>query len=263
MHSSNSPALGRLFALGVGPGASDLVTLRTLNRVQRADVIAIPKKNADENRSFAWEILEGALAAPLCARKLWLWFPMSKNPAVTLPAWRQAVEQIVAELEAGRDVAFITEGDPSVYSTWSYLLAALPEQCPGLEIEVVPAVSSITAIPAVTRIPLADGEERFCVVPATYGIEMLPRLVQEFDSILLIKAGRMIPQLVSLLEELDLLDKATYVAHATTGKQEVIEDLRSLADDDIRYFSMVQISIRTRKGILGRTPEALAQAANE
>lgn len=244
--------LGKIYALGVGPGASDLLTLRAVNLLQHIDVIAIPEKNSGAKDSLAWNIVCGAVSEDdMRGEKLYLHFPMTKNTSMTIPAFKRAGGKICARLRRGLDVAFITEGDPSVFSTWSYVLDEIMAQLPEVDIEVVPGVSSLTAVPAATQISLADGEERFCVVPATYGLEMLPRLVEEFDTILLIKAGRVIEPLKVMLKEMGILHKATYVSHASTDKQEIYHDLNEVPDEN-RYFSMVQISIRTRKGILRR-----------
>ncbi|USD39408.1 MULTISPECIES: precorrin-2 C(20)-methyltransferase [Ferrimonas] len=244
--------IGKIYAIGVGPGAGDLMTLRSLRLMQSLDVIAVPEKTQGQADSFAWAIARQELdLADMKGEPLYLWFPMSRDPAITVPAWEQAAESLVAQLQAGKDVGFITEGDPSVFSTWAYLQEELAERLPELEVEVVPAVSSITAVPAATTIPLADGEERFCVVPATYGIAMLPTLVEEFDTIILIKAGRMVQPLIEMLEPMGLLHCATYVSHASGANQQVYTDLRQVPDEH-RYFAMVQLSIRRRKGVLRR-----------
>ncbi len=249
-------ALGKLYALGVGPGASDLLTLRAVKLLQHTDVIAIPEKKAGSYHSFAWDIVCGALEEEtMRGERLFLHFPMTKNSAVTIPAFQQAGSEICARLKAGLDVLFITEGDPSVFSTWSYVLEEINEQLPEAVIDVVPAITSITAVAAATGIPLGDGEERFCVVPATYGIEMLPHLVEEFDTILLMKVGRMIEPLKEILAQLDLLSCATYVSHASMEQQQICRDLNEIPAEN-RYFSMVQISIRKRRGFLRNNSNA-------
>ena len=246
----NQKEFGKLYAVGVGTGAPDLMTLRAANLLKTVDVIAIPEKKQGAHDSFAWDIVTGAVPEKdIQGELMFLWFPMTKDASITVPAWNAASDAIGECLAAGKDVAFITEGDPSVYSTWHYILDEHEERWPGVELEIVPGITSVTAVPAATGIPLAEGEERFCVVPATYGINMLPKLVEEFDTIMLIKAGRMIPELITMLKDLNLLDKATYVSHASLEKQEVYNNLEDVPEEN-RYFSMVQISIRQRKGVL-------------
>ncbi|MGF1729308.1 precorrin-2 C(20)-methyltransferase [Photobacterium kasasachensis] len=246
----NDNSAGQLFAVGVGTGDSELLTLKAVRLLQQADVIAIPEKTLGKGDSFAWQIVTGAIDDDeLAAERCFLHFPMTRDASVNVPAWRHAALQIADHVKAGKKVVFVTEGDPSVFSTWAYVQEELSEIMPLLEPEIVPGITSITAIPSQTKIPLADGQERFCVVPATYGMGCLPRLMVEFDTIMLIKAGRVIPELTAMLEDMGLLDCATYVSHATMDKQEIYHDLREVPAEH-RYFSMVQLSIRSRRGIL-------------
>ncbi|GIU48450.1 precorrin-2 C(20)-methyltransferase [Shewanella sp. KT0246] len=242
--------VGKLYAIGVGPGASDLMTLRAAKLLRETDVVAVPEKTAGQQDSFAWAIATGAVTPEeIQGETLFLHFPMSRDVSITVPAWQRAATAIITRLKQGLDVAFITEGDPSVFSTWAYLQEELAESLPDVEVEIVPGVSSITAVPAATGVPLADGEERFCVVPATYGIDMLPSLIEEFDTIILIKAGRIVEPLIALLEPMGLLHCARYVSYASGDNQEVYEDLRDVPKEH-RYFAMIQLSIRGRKGRL-------------
>ncbi|PVZ72264.1 precorrin-2 C(20)-methyltransferase [Pelagibaculum spongiae] len=243
-------SFGTLYAIGVGTGDSELLTLKAARLLSEVDSIAIPEKTAGEADSFAWEIVTGALnPQDMPGEKLFLHFPMTRDASVTVPAWQSAARKIAERITQGKNVAFITEGDPSVFSTWAYIQEELQDILPELKPVIVPGITSITAIPAQTAIPLADGQERFCVVPATWGLDCLPRLIEEFDTIMLIKAGRIIPQLIELLESLNMLDCASYVCNATTDKQQVYHDLRDVPKGH-RYFSMVQLSIRSRRGVL-------------
>ncbi|EDQ01673.1 precorrin-2 C(20)-methyltransferase [Shewanella benthica] len=242
--------IGKLYAIGVGPGDSSLMTLRSVELLKTIDVIAIPEKNKGQQDSFAWSIVRGAIDdSQMEGDRSFLWFPMSKDHNITVPAWKEGAATIARHLRAGQNVAFITEGDPSVFSTWAYLQEDLLEHFTDLDIEIVPGVTSLTAVPAATQVPLCDGEERFCVVPATYGVKMLPELVAAFDTILLLKSGRMVPELIRVLEPLGLLECATYVSYATDPRQRIFTDLRDVPAD-FCYFATVQLSIRGRKGVL-------------
>lgn len=241
--------LGKLFGVGVGPGATDLITLRAVHVLNTVPVLAIPK-SSEQLPSFSWRVASPIVRENEKQERIFLHFPMSKDSEVLIPAWDKAFSEIGKRLAEGKDVAFLTQGDPSVYSSWSYLLEEAPSRWPGIEIEIVPAVSSITAIPASLLTPLADGRERFCVLPGTYGLEDLPRLTEDFDTIVLTKVGQVVPELVRILKELNLLERATYVSYGTTDRQRIVKDLESIQNENCDYFSMVIISIRKRKGIL-------------
>ena len=240
---------GNLYGVGVGPGAPDLITLRALNVLRRAKVLALPR-SSDYGASKAWEIVKPELGEVPGQERLFLTFPMSKDPERLRPAWDKAFAAIGERLEKGLDVAFATEGDPSLYSTFIYLEEEAPRRWPGLRIEVVPGVSSVTAVPAVTGIPLADGQERIAIVPGTYGLEDLGELLQKFDTIVLMKIGPEMPRIIQALERAGLLDRAVYVSKATMSEQRIVRDLRTVSAERGDCFAMVVVSRKERSGVL-------------
>jgi len=245
-------ATGLLIGVGVGPGAPDLMTLRSVQRLREADAIAIPRRS-QWDESLAWRIAKGNVGEVPGQERIFLTFPMSKDPEKLRPAWAAALEAIEPRLAAGKSVAFITEGDPLVYSTFIYLMEQVLARAPRTRIEIVPAVSSITAVPAAVNLPIADGQERIAVLPATYGVDDLARVLREFDTVLLMKVGSVMPAVVEALEREGLLNRAVYVSKATTGEERVVHDLREIRNDRCDYFSMVVVARRDRSGILAGT----------
>lgn len=241
--------LGKLWGVGVGPGAPDLLTLRAVETLRRVPVLAVPRPNA-WTKSLAWRIVEPHMTEVTGQDRLFLTFPMSKDPEVLQPAWDVAFEAIRKKLEKGLDVAFITQGDPLFFSTFIYLREAMLEQLPGLEIDVVPGVSCLSAVPAAAQWALADGQERVAVLPATYGIDDLRRIIRDFDSVVLMKVSSQIERLIEVLKEEDLIDKAVYVERASSEEERVVYDLESLKGDKCVYFSTVLICKKTRSGLL-------------
>ena len=252
--------LGRLYGVGVGPGAPDLVTLRALAVIRRAPVLALPR-SSDHGASVAWQILRPVLGPVPGQERLMLTFPMAKDPARLVPAWDAAFAAIGERLERGLDVAFATEGDPSLFSTFIYLAAEAPRRWPGIAIEIVPGVSSITAVPAVTGVPLADGQERIAIVPATYGLADLETLLARFDTVVLMKIGPEMPRIIAALDAAGLLSRAIYVSKATMADQRIERDLRALPPEREGCFAMVVVSRKDHSGVLaGAVPlrEAIA-----
>jgi len=243
---------GDLYGVGVGPGAPDLVTLRALDVMRRAKVLALPR-SSDHGASIAWEIVRPALGDVPGQERLFLTFPMSKDPDRLRPAWDAAFAAVGERLERGLDVAFATEGDPSLFSTFIYLAQEAPRRWPGIRVEVVPGVSSIAAVPAMTGIPLADGQERIAVVPATYGLEDLDDILRRFDTTVLMKIGPELPRIVEALRRAGLLDRAVYVSRATMREQRVVRDLGTMEAERGDCFAMVVVSRKERSGVLAGT----------
>jgi precorrin-2/cobalt-factor-2 C20-methyltransferase len=243
-----------LYGVGAGPGAPDLLTLRALSVLGKVDVLALPRSH-DWGESMAWNIVAPSLPDTR-AEKLFLTFPMNKDPERLHPALMKAMDAIGERLAAGKSVAFVTEGDPSLYSTFVYVSGEARRRWPELRIEVVPAVSSPMAVAAVTGTPLADGLERIAILPANYGVSDLDVILGAFDTIVLMKIGPEMPNIIAALERNQLLDRAVYVAKATMKEQRVVSDLRSVAGERGDCFAMVVVAKRERAGVLMTLPGA-------
>lgn len=247
---------GKLYGVGAGPGAPDLVTLRARAVLERAAVLALPR-GSDHGASRAWQIVGPLLgdARAGAQERLFLTFPMSRDAARVRAAWAAALAAIGERLERGLDVAFVTEGDPSLYSTFIYLQDEAPRRWPGIEIEVVPGVSSIAAVPAVAGAPLADGQERIAILPGAYGLADLREVLRAFDTTVLMKIGPEMPRIVSVLADEGLLDRAVFVARATMPDQRIVRDLRQVSSERGDCFAMVVVSRGERRGVLVGRPE--------
>jgi precorrin-2/cobalt-factor-2 C20-methyltransferase len=240
---------GMLYGVGVGPGAPDLLTLRAVETLKRADVLALPR-SSDYGASMAWKIVKPVLGERAGQERLFLTFPMSKDPDRLRPAWEAALVQIGERLERGASVAFVTEGDASLYSTFIYLHREAPRRWPGVRVEVVPGVSSIAAVPAVTGVPLADGQECVAIVPANYGAADLARILQTFDTVVLMKIGSEMPRVIEALERAELADRAVYVSKATMPEQRIVRDVRAVRGEHGDCFAMIVVAKKDRSGVL-------------
>lgn len=240
---------GTLHGVGVGPGAPDLITLRAQAILRRAPVLALPR-SCDWGGSKAWEIVAPTLGDIDGQERIFLTFPMNKDPARLRPAWENALEHIGARLERGLDVAFVTEGDPSLFSTFIYLQREAPRRWPGVRVVVTPGVSSVMAVPAVTGVPLADGQERVAILPGTCGLDDLDDVLARFDTVVLMKIGPEMPRVIDAIERAGLLDRAVYVSRATMAEQRIARDLRDVGAERGDCFAMVVVARKERSGVL-------------
>jgi precorrin-2/cobalt-factor-2 C20-methyltransferase len=240
---------GTLYGVGVGPGAPDLITLRARDVLVRVPVLALPR-SSDYGASMAWKIAKPVVGDVAGQERLFLTFPMSKDPERLRPAWSKAFEAIGERLQRGLDVAFATEGDPSLFSSFIYLAAEARRSWPEVRIEIVPGVSSLAAVPAATGVPLADGQERIAIVPGTYGLDDLEQLLRAFDTVVLMKIGPELPRVLAALERTGLQDRAVYVSKASMPEQRIERDLRAVAAERGDCFAMVIVSRKERSGVL-------------
>ncbi len=222
---------GRLIGIGVGPGDPELITLKAVRCLREAPVVAYVSANGQP--SIARAIVASHL--PGGQRELNLALPMQRLPELAQAAYDEGASRIGAELEQGRDVALLCEGDPLFYGSFSQLLARLVDV---YAIEVVPGVLSLSAAAAATRQPLVARSESFAVVPATLPIERLRAKLGQADAAAILKLGRHLGKVRQVLGELGLLERAIYVERASTAQERVMR-LSELEATEAPYFALV------------------------
>lgn len=153
---------GHLYGIGVGPGDPDLLTIKAAKTLGMVDVIfaASSTKNDD---SLALDIARPHLRP--ATRTIRLGFPMSRDEATLLAAWEDNARQVLTELDQGHDAAFLTLGDPLLYSTFAYLLRTLRQLRPGLDATVIPGITSFQAAAAATQTVLAESAQNLLIMP--------------------------------------------------------------------------------------------------
>lgn len=224
---------GRLIGVGVGPGAPDLLTLRAARLVEAAEVIAFPALPGTD--SFARRIVADLI--PDRAREIVIEVPMSTDRAPAQAAYQTAAKELAAELEAGRDVLVLCEGDPFFYGSFMYLYARLADR---FETEVVPGVTSVTACAAAAGRPLVARNERLTVLPGPLPDDVLRDRIAGAEAVAIMKVGRHLSRIRAVMDDLGLTDRATYVERATLAEEVVLP--LSDAPKTAPYFSMILMS---------------------
>lgn len=227
---------GRLIGVGVGPGDPDLITVKAVKAIRNAPVVAYVSANG--RPSMARHIAADHLAGP--AKEIKITLPMHPSPEIAQSAYDEGASRISAELEQGKDTVVLCEGDPLFYGSFSYLLARLDDRYP---VEVVPGVSSVMAAAAAAARPLALGTDGFAVLPATMPEQQLDLRLQAVDAAAIIKLGRHLEKVRTVLENLQLVDRAIYVERLGTAEERVMP-LAELAHGDVPYFSLILVTRR-------------------
>ncbi len=215
-----------------------MLTLKAQRLLQRVGVICFTQLD-DGRESYALSVvrehLRGAQPAYLS-----ITVPSDDTP-VSEETWSDAAARIGAHLNEGQDVAFITEGDPMLYSEFSYLLDSVRAAFPEVKTEVMPGVSSVMAAAASAGVPLVTHGQRLAILPTVYGIDDLREAITNYDTIVLMEVNRTLLDSLANLEKLGLAGKAVYVRRATTQREEVVQDLQELTQEDFDYFSVLII----------------------
>ena len=229
----------RLVGVGVGPGDPELLTLKAARLIGAADVVFAPVRRVGE-RSLALEIVaehvdqrrQQIVSVP---------FPESLDGE----SWERAARHVAEALDPDRRGVFLTEGDPLLFGSFGHVVAAIRELRPDLEIEIVPGVSSVTAAAAAAGVALTDYRDRLAVVPASAALLEVERALDDYDCVVILKVGRVLGELLALLDRLGLSERAVYVRRCGWPDQQIVRDVRMLAPSPPRdYFALLIVRRR-------------------
>ncbi|WP_405314856.1 precorrin-2 C(20)-methyltransferase [Methanobrevibacter sp.] len=211
---------GKLIGIGVGPGDTELVTLKAAKVLKSVPVVFSPK-SSKEKESIALSIVRPILEERKDYKRLMIVepiFPMIENKKELEKIWTSASELIAQYLNTGRDVAFITLGDPSIFSTYSYVQKKLIDR---YEIETIPGITSFTACAAAKNKALVEQNDILTIVPKID--DRLEEILDYSDSIVLMKASRNTSRLESTIEDKKRPKEIYSVQNCTRENEKIIE----------------------------------------
>ncbi len=230
---------GKFYGIGVGPGDPELLTLKAIRILKNIDIVISPETKKGKG-SIALDIAKDYLRDDI--EKLNLIFPMTYDEKVLNEKWKENAEIINLKLEEGKNIAFLTLGDPMVFSTYMYLIPPLRKQ--GVDIETIPGITSFCAVASTVEVPLSAGEESLCILPLRRDCENLDEVLDSFDNIVVMKPSHDNKLLGEKLIERGYGDKFVLVSKCGTSEEEVSYDIDRLKDKDVPYLSTVIIKKR-------------------
>jgi precorrin-2/cobalt-factor-2 C20-methyltransferase len=219
-----STMAGKLYAVGVGPGDPELMTLKAIKTIKNVDCIACPASHGGPGTAFG--IAKEACPEIISKELLLLEFPMRRDDLDH--AHQMAAEQIINCLSLGKDVAFLTLGDPGFYSTFYYVAGIISGQ--GYEIEIISGITSFSTAAARLKLPLSLGDGSVMITSGEF---------REFEGTLVIlKAGS---RLKEFKEKAAVCGKDVYlVENCGMTDEKAYYDTDSIPDE-AGYFSLVII----------------------
>ena len=224
---------GVLYGVGVGPGDPELITLKSLRLIKSTEVIAYPKLKG--SKSFARNIIEEFIDLPKV--EIAIEIPMTVNRLPAQRAYNAAAQEISTHLNMGNNVVFLCEGDPFFYGSFMYLHSRLYKK---YLVEIIPGVSSMTACAAMAKKPLAARNEVLTVLPGPLSKKELERRLVDNNSSAIMKVGRHIKKIKSVIDRLGLMDSSLYIERASLKEQKVLKLID--APEVAPYFSMVLVN---------------------
>jgi precorrin-2/cobalt-factor-2 C20-methyltransferase len=240
-------SVGRLFGVGVGPGDPELLTVKATRVIAEAPVVAFFAKAG--RRGNARRIVDRWLKPSHV--ELPLYYPMTTESHFDDPPYKEALARFYAEsaaaigahLDAGRDVALLSEGDPLFYGSFMHLFVRLREK---FAVTIVPGVTSICGAWGAAETPMTWGDDALVVLPATLPLEELIRRLALADAAVIMKIGRNFPRAKHALMKAGMAERAIYVERATMDGEKVMR-LCDKSDEAAPYFSMILAPGRGRR----------------
>ncbi|HEY6926141.1 MAG TPA: precorrin-2 C(20)-methyltransferase [Steroidobacteraceae bacterium] len=240
-----SAACGRLFGIGVGPGPRGLLPVAAVEALSGAAVIYLPRARSAE-LSIARQCLKGLDVPPARLREIE--FAMEPDRTVLRAHYAALAGEIVVELEAGRDVAYLTLGDPMTYSTYGYTLAALRDRLPALRVTTIPGVTSFAAAAAAMSWPIGEGKERVLILPCPDHMGSLRQDIESHDVVILMKIGKRLPMVLRVLRDMGIGSHCALASRIGLPGETLCSDVGALQDDAaLGYLSTMLIRRCERK----------------
>ena len=229
---------GKLYGIGVGPGDPELLTLKAVRALKEVDVV-FAASSTKNNYSFALTVAEPYLKES--CRVLHLGFPMTRDKEVLEKAWDENADLVVETLADGENAAFLTIGDPLIYSTFGYLLKTLRRRGDDLPIEIIPGITSYQAAAARTETVLTESGENLLI---TSGVADSPSLIDSLskaDNAVILKTYRQFDDLCDTLDGLGLAKKAVLVSSLGQSGERVEKDITCVRGQKLPYLSLLLV----------------------
>lgn len=231
---------GRLIGVGMGPGDPELLTLKALDALRCADVVAYFAKagNASNARNIVAEHLNGVEELPLL-------YPVTTEIPKEKVAYRDAIGDfydvsaaaVASYLDDGRTVAVLSEGDPLFYGSYMHIHVRLSSR---YHTEIVPGVTGMSGCWSAAATPITQGDDVFTVLPGTLPEVELERRLADADAAVVMKIGRHLPKIRRALDRAGRLDRAIYVERGTMTNAAVMK-LTDKLDMAAPYFAIVLV----------------------
>ena len=233
-----------LVAIGVGPGDPDLLTVKAVRAIQDADIIMCPA-SGEERPSIALSVVESLLDRSR-QEIIRLIFPMTKDPDVLESTWKRNAGIMAETVLTGKNVVYLTVGDPYLYSTWIYMHRELSANHPEMDISVVPGIVSMFTFASKVGVSIAEGAEKVSIIPSCYELSSVKAIAQNSETLVFLKDGRYFDQVIDVLREAGFPDSSTFAIGQDLGTDHEI--IRRLTLGEVhrgvlttKYFSILVV----------------------
>ena len=234
-----------LIGIGVGPGDPELLTVKAVNAIQNADVIMCPASKEDRP-SIALSVVHSLIDKSKNQEIVKLIFPMTKDKDVLAETWKKNAKIMAEKTLSGKNVVYLTVGDPFLYSTWIYMHRDISENHPEIKISVIPGIVSMFTFASKVGVSIAEGAEKVSIIPSCYDLSSVKEIAKNSESMIFLKDGRYFDQVIQVLKEAGFPDNSIFAIGQDLGTEhEIIRKmtLGEVNDDTLttKYFSILVV----------------------
>ena len=240
---SENNRLGRFYGIGTGPGDPGLLTLKAAQRLRQVNVIFAAA--AREKKSFAGGVIDALGDCP--AQRVSLPFTMAKAMADREQQWVSNAKTIVNELEKGHDCAFVTIGDPLLYSTYSYLLREIIALLPEVEVETIPGIMAFQDLASRFNLPTVEDRESLLITPAWGRDKKFSAKLEQADTVVLMKTSASRPDLMSELDKAGFDGELLYGAQLGQEREDIRKGAAAIEEAPDEYLSLIIAKRRSER----------------
>ena len=213
---------GILYGIGVGPGNPELMTLGAIRAIEQCEVVVLPSEPKED--CYAYKIVRAVMPEIDKKEIICRHFPMIREKKKLKEAHDKIFQELKEFLDAGKNTAFLTIGDPSVYSTYNYMQKRAAKA--GYETRMISGVPSFCAVAAALGISLGDGKDEIHIIPASYEIS---ETLQLSGTKIYMKSGKKLAELKeSLQKEPGCFQEVYAVSNCGLPEQKIMRGLDQL-----------------------------------
>ena len=237
--------MSQLTGIGVGPGDPDLLTVKAVKAIQNADTIMCPASKEDRP-SIALSVVDSLIDKSKNQEIVKLIFPMTKDKDILEAHWKENSKIMAEKVLSGKNVVYLTVGDPYLYSTWIYMHREISQNHPEMKINVIPGIVSMFTFASKVGVSIAEGAEKVSIIPSCYDLSSVKEIAKNSEVLVFLKDGRYFDQVIELVRESGFPDDSIFAIGQDLGTdKEIIRKLRlgDVNDDTLttKYFSILVI----------------------
>lgn len=225
---------GKFYGIGVGPGDPELLTVKAVKAIEQVDVLIAPKTEKKEG-SVAYNIAQPYLKKDI--EIVYQTFPMVKGFSDDTSAWEGNMKEIMALLDAGKNVGFLCLGDTMFYATYIYVYRLLAKA--GADIVTIPGIPAFVGMGSHLGWPIVEGDDVISVIPATAPAEKIKKAMAAADNVAIMKVYKNFPEIAQLLEENGMIENSVMVSRCGLPDEERIYDIMARKDQPVNYLSTI------------------------